>query len=289
MCDFCEKRFTTKAKSIDHTKKCTAKNVVEKFNSERASLMEEISNLKESLSSSLQENIVIKSKLETQVEINMFLKEQIGSFKQHILDKDFDQKTITLAAIARPTSVRNTIKNSIVQNLLPLKEEEMKDHAAYLTLDHIKEGAEGYAKFALSRPFKDRITCTDVSRKKLAWKDEEGKILYDTEGKNLSEKFFRIMKERNETLFRELIHELGHKLSDAYKRDDQEEADTIVELTDKIQTWRREAYQASKGTFTDLSADFARALCKISSSNNYSTTTISESLVPNFYPGESMV
>lgn len=282
ICNFCEKTFTTKAKCNDHIKKCSAQHIVEKLKSDNASLLLEVSNLK-------QENSCLKSRIDTQVEIHKFLREEIASFKQHILEKDLDQKTITLAAIARPTSVRNTIKNSIVQNLLPLKEEEMKNHANYLTLDHIKEGAEGYAKFALSRPFKDRITCTDVSRKKLAWKDEEGKILYDTEGKNLSEKFFRIMKERNETLFRELIHELGYKLNDAYKRDDQEEADTIVDLTDKIQTWRREAYQASKGTCTDLSADFARALCKISSSNNYSTTTTSESFVPNFYQGESMV
>lgn len=218
--------------------------------------------VKNELEALRQENIILKTTLEGHEHTIKLLQNQL-------LEKERNQQSIVLAALSKPMTVKNTVMNTLINNLVPLKEEEMIHHAAFLTIDHIKEGPEGYAKFALSRPFKDRVTCTDVSRKKLAWKNDEGSIVYDNEGQKLSEKFFRIMKDRNEVLFRELINDLGTKLSDAYKRDDQEEADAIVDLTDKIQTWRREAYKASKGTLTDLSADFARALCKISSSVNY--------------------
>jgi len=258
VCSFCLSKFSNKDSLTRHMKggRCKAKNAIEELNKKIALKEQEIKYLREEEIKSLKER-------------NFLLETELKFVKEQLLSAQTSHQHLALAAITKPTtSVRNTIKNAVIQNLLPLKEDEMKDHVPFLTIDHIKEGAEGYAKFALSRPFKNRIACTDISRKKLAWKNDDGSILYDNEGQKLSEKFFRIMKERNEILFRELIHELGAKLSDAYARDDQEEADTIVELTDKIQTWRREAYQASKGTSTDLTADFARALCNISSSSN---------------------
>lgn len=240
-CKYCHKSFTRKEYMNKHEKKsCSSKAAAEEI-----------------------------QRLRTRVEV---LEAEQRKDQQTITDlrfqlsrKEDNQQHVTLTAVSRPTtSVRNTIKNSVIQNLLPLKEEEMKEHTAFLTLEHIKEGAEGYAKFALERPFKDRITCTDVSRKKLAWKNDSGEIIYDSEGQQLSEKFFRITRERNESLCKEIIRELGERLGEAWKRDDHEEANAIAELTDKIQTWRRDAFKASKGNTTDLSEEFTKALCKMS-------------------------
>jgi len=241
-----------------HTKdRCKIKISSDVINSDYKELKEENINLK-------QENIRLRTRLE-------FLEENVTYLKQQLQNKERSQENITLAAVTKPTtSVKNTIKNAVIQNLLPIKEEEMKEHVPFLTLEHIKEGAEGYAKFALERPLKDRITCTDISRKKLAWKNDNGEILYDTEGQALCKKFFAVIHAKSENLFRELIKELGERLANAYDLQDQEEADAIVELTDKVQTCRREAFQASKGNVNDLTLEFASYLCKMSAAGSIS-------------------
>ena len=193
--------------------------------------------------------------------------ELIDKLEKHLQEKERTHQILTITAMTKPTtSIRNTIKNSAIHALLPLKEEEMKDHAPFLTLDHIKEGPEGNVKFALSRPFKDRVVCTDVSRKKLAWKTDTGEIIYDTEGNILSEKFFRLMREQNEQLYKEILRDLEDKLSDDFKRSDQKEADAMVKLINKFQTWRTEAYNTSKGESTELGREFIRSLCNATSS-----------------------
>ena len=246
-CKYCNKKFSRKDTLDNHELvKCTFKDVYSEMRSEI-----------ESLKKQLEEHKTTITLLRIELEITS------KKDKETINRLESQHQTLALTAITRPTT-RNTIKNSTIQNLLPLKDSEINEHVPFLTIDHIKQGPEGYAKFALTRPLKDRITCTDVSRKKLAWKNEAGEIIYDTEGQTLCKKFFAAIQEKGEQLFRELIRDLGKRLDNAYNCGDQEESDAIIELTDKIQTWRREAFQTSKGSATDLSADFAHYLCKMS-------------------------
>lgn len=222
-CERCFGEFTEQSSLKRHQKKC-AKNL---------SLLEKIRSLEVEVST-----LRAEQKKDQQT---------IDDLRSQLSKKEDNQQVITLSAISRPTtSFRNTTKNMVVQNLLHLKEEEMKEHTPFLTMEHIKEGAEGYAKFAMERPFKDRVACTDISRKKLAWKNDTGEIMFDSEGQQLSEKFFRIMRERNERLCKEIIKELGERVGEAWKRDDHEEADAIANLTEQIQTWRRDAFQAKE-------------------------------------------
>lgn len=203
----------------------------------------------------------LEVELKCKDEIIQDLKDQIKILIQN-------QQNVTLTAITKPTtSVKNTIKNCTIQNLTPLKEAEMRDNIQYLTTEHLKAGAEGYAKYAMEYPLKNKITCTDVSRKKLAWKDVDNNLIYDNEGSKLAEKFFRILKERNFQLFREIINELGDRADAAYKREDQVEADAITELTDKICTWRTEARDAGYGKDNELKNEFIKYLCIASKSD----------------------
>jgi len=254
VCKYCSKSFTRKETLERHEQNtCTSKEDITKLRAKIKTLEMKYN----------EEKMQMIIKLKEQETMLKMQNEAIDKLEKQLQEKERAHQALTITAMTKPTT---TIKNSVIHALLPLKEEEMKDHAPFLTLDHVKEGPEGYAKFALSRPFKDRVACTDISRKKLAWKTDTGEIIYDIEGNILSEKFFRVMREQNEQLYKEIIRELGDKLNDAYKRNDQDEADAIVELTDKIQTWRREAYKSSKGDSTELSMEFTRALCKISSS-----------------------
>lgn len=219
------------------------------------SISEKITLLEDTVSKLREQNLSLTIQHKNDQEI-------ITSLRQQLAEKERIQHQLALTAITRPTtSIKNTIKNSVIQNLTPLLENEMKNSVPHLTVDHIKAGPEGYAKYALSHPLKDKVTCTDASRKKLAWKNESGEIVYDVEGSQLSEKFFRIIKERNFQLFRDIIVDLGERYDNAITRNDQHEADTIAELTDKIGTWRKQAYEASRGDDNELRNEFVKYLC----------------------------
>jgi len=251
----CGKAYSTKSNMLLHEKKCKQKDIVSEKD-------KEIQSLKERLN-------YTENQLSIEQRVNSINKERIAELTAQLAIKEQNQQTITLTAISKPTTsnIRNTIKNTIIQNLTPITDDEMRQHLPQLTRKHIDAGAQGYAQFAMDFPLKDKLGIMDVSRKKLAWKNAEGNIVYDAEGSTLSEKFFRVIKERNETLFKEIFHDLQDRLGDAYERNDQDEADAIVELTDKLQTWRRESSQASRGIDNDLRSDFVRCLCTISIKN----------------------
>ena len=122
-----------------------------------------------------------------------------------------DQKT-------QISELQNTVKSVAIKgvekstnqtiNLLPLTEEHMKSCAQYLTIDHIKQGAEGYAKYALEYPFKDRVQCVDQSRRKIKYKNNEGDYVTDTMMSKLAPKFFKCIEAHNDQLIDEFIEEI---------------------------------------------------------------------------------
>ena len=76
----------------------------------------------------------------------------------------------------------------------PVTDEILYDNVQHLTIDHIKKGAEGYAEYALEYPLKDKLLCSDFSRRKVKFKDKDGNIITDPEMTNLARKFFCINK-----------------------------------------------------------------------------------------------
>lgn len=190
--------------------------------------------------------------------------DEIAYLKKQLEIKDTLSQQITLAAIAKPTNTNTMIKKQVINNLKPLMETEMKEHIPMLTIDHVKQGGAGYARFAMDYPFKDRIAFSDRARKKLAYKDADGNIVYDNEGKQLSEKLFKVIKEKNEIVFKEILDDLYFKIEEAQDRDEFDEAEVIIDLTEKIRSWKRQANAAGDGIYNELAAEFTKALCKIS-------------------------
>lgn len=246
-CDKCLKKFTTKDSMAKHSTICKVVNIEQLVKSH-------VSQIQEYKTKLLVADIRLKDK-----------QEQIDALMKIIEDKEIASKEITLTAITRPTTnINNTIRNQNINNLKPLSEGEMLDYNPMLTIDHIKAGPEGYAQFAIDYSLKDRIACADRSRKKLAYKDESGTIIYDNEGRQLSEKFFKVIQDKNQAMCGEVLSELNSLIDEAQDRDDFEEAEVIIDLTDKIRKWRRQATQAGDGKQNELTGDFIKALCKIS-------------------------
>jgi len=141
--------------------------------------------------------------------------------------KDLQNKydEFVVKAIERPTITQNNTQNNTI-NLLPLTDEHMKNCSRNLTLEHIKEGAVGYAKYALEYPFKDRLKCSDYSRKKITYKDDDGKRIVDRIDK-IVPNFFKSIDTNNEKLIKECMSDLKDEM------DDLEELENTLRLENK--------------------------------------------------------
>jgi hypothetical protein len=108
----------------------------------------------------------------------------------------------------------------------PVTDECLIDNAKHLTIEHIKKGPEGYAEFALEYPLKDRMLCSDYSRRKVKFKDKDGNLITDPEMTTLAKKFFSSIKDKNKELICRCANELKEKLGD------DNVMDTVVKLFD---------------------------------------------------------
>ena len=122
-CKYCSKFFTRKEHVNKHEKEyCPSKASSEELQAELQKLRTKVE--------------VLEAKLEEKTQI-------IADLRDQLFKKEVDQKHLTISAISRPTtSVHNTIKNAIIQNFLPSKENETKEQLPLLTIDYIREGAE---------------------------------------------------------------------------------------------------------------------------------------------------
>jgi len=89
------------------------------------------------------------------------------------------------------------IDDTYIEKLEILSTDSMKTHLPNLTLEHVNNGPKGYATFALEGPFKDKVVCTDISRKILKYRDENKLIQTDQGGIALGKKFFQTVQPRS--------------------------------------------------------------------------------------------
>ena len=273
-CDWCGSAFTTKSNLVAHQKKAVycleiqtnkPKTEIEKeirqFEcpncdkafSQKGNLNTHIKNCNSTYAEKLKQyESLLKIAQDQATEFKIRLEEQskaydtqIKKLELQLAEKEKNQQAVTLTAITRPTTnVQNSVKNLQINNLTPLLEGEMKEFLPNLTSDHVKDGAAGYARYALEYPLKGKIAVTDASRKKLAWKDAEGEIIYDNEGLKLCQKFFRVLRERNYKVVRELMQEITTRKDNAVEREDQTECDACDELMYKLDDYRRDVRDA---------------------------------------------
>ena len=272
-CQYCGFNTTRKSDLTRHQKKTVyCLELQQKKEDDKSTLVQPQVTLKPILTYKEQEQMLIR--FEEQLKSKDYQlrskDEQIALLKDQISKLTDNQQNITLAAISKPTTtqVKNTIKNCNIQNLTPLSDEEMREQSRFLTKEHINAGPEGYVKYALEYPLKNKVTCTDVSRKKLAWKDVDGKVIMDTEGSQLAQKFFTSLKDQNKKLCKDIIIEMRDRRGDAASRRDDQECEVLDALVDKIATWRTEVLSSSEGHKTDLKDDFIRYLCTASKSSS---------------------
>ena len=111
----------------------------------------------------------------------------------------------------KPTTVKNTQINNYIEKLECINDESFTKNIENLTLEHIQKGAEGYAEYALEYPLKNKVVCVDYSRRKLKYKDCDGKLNTDPEMTTIAKKLFESIREKNETLIKSYANELTQK------------------------------------------------------------------------------
>jgi hypothetical protein len=131
--------------------------------------------------------------------------------------KDFQERydKLSLTAVKRPVnSTKNIQINNYIQNMEPLKIEDIKESVPMLTLDHHVKGAEGYAEFALEFPFKDKIVCVDVNRNKIKYKDGDGNVIEDVGFRKMMTKLCASLKDRSFNLCQEHYEKLSEQFTE---------------------------------------------------------------------------
>jgi hypothetical protein len=116
----------------------------------------------------------------------------------HILQDKLSN--VAIEGVKKSTTTNVNTVNNIIQNLDPITPELLEEQSRHLTIEHIRKGPAGYAEYALTYPFKDRIVCVDYARRKAKYKDENGAIITDPKLTRLTKLLFRSIAEKNKEL-----------------------------------------------------------------------------------------
>lgn len=232
ICSLCKKSFSTKQYKENHKKICN--------------------------NSIINENIILKQLLKEKEEMVKHLKEQTK-------EKDESIERLATVVINRPTTQNNQRINNIINNLTPITEDFLKEQSEYLSLDHVKNGINGYVQYALNYQLKDKIVCTDFARKHIIYKDVEGNLIDDPEMLKLAQKLFKAIENKNTTLINEYIHELlGNYNALAIGSDGDKYRSKIKLLAKKlleVKKQRKNVADIAKGDKNDTYYDFMRGIC----------------------------
>ena len=227
-CKTCNKQFSRKFNLVRHEEKCVS--------------IELFYELKNKLDKYAERSKIDDDKIK-------FLEEQLHNKDLRIKELEQQMLDVTIKAVSKSTTTNKTNITNYIQQLQPLTDQHLTDNVQHLTIDHIMKGPEGYAQYALEYPLKDRMICVDYARRKVKFKDKDGKVITDPEMTSLATKFFNSIKDKN----KELILECSDKLKENFG----DEVDTIVKILD----YKSAVDNCSEGEKSEFNDGFVKYMC----------------------------
>ena len=181
---------------------------------------------------------------------------------EKLLEKSMSIPTST-TVVHGTNQTTNKVTNGIenfMSMMQPITTDHLEDQAQFLQREHIEQGAEGYARYALEYPLKNRVVCTDFSRRKVQYRSDSGELIQDPEMNNLSQELFKAIRDRNETLINEYIsHVVKHNPSGG---------DVSSEIIMDLLKLKEEVSKLSQGEKSDLGPSIVKSICgKVTSAN----------------------
>jgi len=259
-CEGCDKSFIKKFSYDRHIQLCIKLQCLEKFSAEIYNLKQENSNLKQENSNLNMIKNIYENTIENQ-------EKQIKELQDKL-------ENIAIKAVSKSTTTvnNNTRINQMINNLQPITKADIQEQSKYLTLDHIKDGASGYAKYALEYPLKDKIICVDYARRKIKYKDEEGHLVDDPEMTKLCQKFFLAIEDTNNVLLTDhslsIFERLMNMNNDGNDEMTEEETERFLQISNvlledmmKAKTMRSEIEDIKKGNKPDFYHNFVKNVC----------------------------
>ena len=165
--------------------------------------------------------------------------------------RELQDKLENVAIKAASRSTNTTQNNNYIQKLKLTTDEYLEEKIPQLTIEHIKKGPKGYAEYALEYPLNIRLICVDYSRRKVKYKDKEGKVITDPEMSKLSKKLFESINSRNKELIMEFLQDISGTLDPVVQME------MMTDMGDYIGMVNRGAV----GEKTDLYHDFVKNVC----------------------------
>jgi len=275
-CFACGVGFTLKSSLHSHLKICKENTPEKELRREYERREKEIISTydKKLEENNIENNKKMSDKDKIISEQKNIIKELQTEYKRHMemQNKDLQDRIQSMAekAIDKPSTLNQNTVNQIINNLLPITTEHLNNQAQYLTIDHVKNGAVGYAKYALEHPLKDRLVCTDTSRKKGKYKDSDGNIVSDPEMSSITKKLFLAIKDRNSELITEYANDLKVKL-DSFGSDNNEMTneetveitgmtDELIDLVTSVFSQKRQSNEISDGLKPELFHQFVKEI-----------------------------
>jgi hypothetical protein len=193
ICTYCDATFTTRPSLLRHQSKATyclkaRGEISDKYTCDCGK------------SYSLQHNLTRHKKNCNRVPLspiekgNDMMVQVVEMIKELQKQNDELQKQVVEIS-TRPTKVVN---NTVLNNLRPITDEGLQENLDNLKLDFILDGAKGYATFAKFYPLRNNIICTDRSRRKIKYKNENGEI--SDNARLLAQRFFQAISDRNKNI-----------------------------------------------------------------------------------------
>lgn len=247
MCDYCQKTLATKYRLVEHMHTCKYKDhydvktrYEEKMNDIKMQYEEKYVQMR------LNYENVCKEKDD--------LKHQV---------QDLQNKLYELASrpqVVNSNSNNNNMNNinNKVMNMQMITPQHLTEQAQHLTIDHIKRGAVGYGEYFLDHPLKDRVVCTDFSRRKLKYKNENGEIVTDPELTKLSESLFESIRDRNKELTKIYTKELTERFAN---KNNPAEISYFMELATKFSEQDIAVGKMLDGDKNEMFHDIIRHIC----------------------------
>ena len=242
-CEGCKSIFYRVHHLNTHREKCKANDVY--FDS-----MHKIKELDNELDIIKKELLVSQEKCLNYEEEILDMKREHKREIQILQDK---LENVAIQAARRPTQTNtyNRNVNTIIQNMSPLTDENFRDTAEHLTIEHLKQGVKGYVEYALKYPLKNKVLCVDYARRKIKYKDDDGKVKTDPEMTCLSQKFFESIRDKNRVLAADCVQQLS---------DDMDAVEKMKIMADMGQLMV-DVNQSARGSKTDFTHDFVKGVC----------------------------
>ncbi len=156
-------------------------------------------------------------------------------------------------------------RNVVVNNLQPITDEELRVQIENLTIDFILEGGKGFADFANTYPFKGRVLCTDKSRRKLRYRDQDGEVVDDGGGHKLVQRFFQAIATCNEELISAEYNILQREVETIAQEGRAHTSDITGLLTKatRLQDLLHQCKDAAEGKDNELTQEFIKQYVRI--------------------------